>query len=259
MNPRPLALVTGASAGIGATFARRLAPTHDLILVARRLDRLRELSQELAAQGARVTPLVADLATDAGIAAVAERIAAEPSLTLLVNNAGFGTSGVFWETDLARQDEMHRLHILATLHLCRAALAAFVPRGRGAIVNVASVAAFVRGAGSAGYGATKTWMTAFTEGLHLELRQRKSAVTVQALCPGFTYSDFHDTMGSDRSKRAPKAFWLSADHVVRDSLRGVRSGRLFVVPGWRYRLIVALSTKLPASWRVALEGSRGEK
>lgn len=255
MSPvaRKLAVITGASAGIGEVFARRLAADHDLLLVARRRDRLEALAAELAATGAGVSVLSADLADARDTAAVAERIAAEPNLALLVNNAGFGDRGLFWEGDLEGAERMHRLHVAATLRLCHAALRTMVPRNAGAIINVASVAAFIRRVGSTNYGATKSWMAVFTEGLHVDLRSVGSAVSVQALCPGFTYSEFHDRMKVDRRSLAPASFWLTADEVVDESLRGLRSGRLFVIPSRRYRILTAVFTKLPIWLRLAVE------
>jgi short-subunit dehydrogenase len=254
---RPLAVVTGASSGIGEAFARRLAPTHDLLLVARRRERLEAVAAEVsAAHGTRAEVLVADLGDEGDVDRLAARLASEPGLELLVNNAGFGLDGLFWNGELSSHEKMHRLHVLAPLKLCHSALRNFVPRDRGAIVNVASVAAFVRGIGSGSYGATKSWMTAFTEGLHLDLRSAKSRVVVQALCPGFTYTQFHDAMGVRREKRAPQFFWISAESVVDASLRGLRTGRLYVVPSWKYRILTALVTKLPNRLRVAFESAR---
>lgn len=254
--PRPLAVVTGASSGLGALFARRLAPSHDLLLVARRGDKLASLAAELAALGAGAEVMVADLSEEGDLERLAGRLRAEPRLDLLVNNAGFGVTGLFWEQDLAANERMHRLHVTATLRLCHAALANLVPRNRGAIINVASVAAFVRGVGSGTYGATKSWMTAFTEGLHLDLRSTGSRVGVQALCPGFTYTEFHDVMAVRRETRASPFFWLSAESVVDASLAALADGRLYVVPTWRYRILVALVTKLPNRLRVAFESAR---
>ncbi len=251
---RPLAAITGASSGIGEVFARRLAADHDLLLVARRKDRLERLGADLAGNfGASVETLEADLSTEAGIAAVEARIAGEERLVLLVNNAGFGTRGLFWESPLDGQERMHTLHVTATMRLCHAALRGMTARNRGGIVNVASVAAFVRRAGSASYGATKGWIAVFTEALHLELRSVTSAVVVQALCPGYTYSEFHDTMQISRETMANPRYWLTADRVVDASLKGLRKGRLFVIPGWHYRLLVALITKLPSRLRLAME------
>jgi hypothetical protein len=254
---RPLAVITGASSGIGETFARQLAPTHDLLLVARRGDRLLALSEELTrSHTVRVETLVADLEKDEDIARLSERFKTEPAFTLLVNNAGFGVGGAFWKGPLEPLDRMHKLHVVATLRLSHAALGVLVPRGEGAIINVASVAAYIRGAGSGSYAATKSWMTAFTEGLHLDLRKARSAVQVQALCPGFTYSEFHDVMGVSREGRAPRSFWLTSESVVRASLRGLERRQLFVMPGWRYRLLTAIVTRLPSAARLAFESAR---
>ncbi len=253
---RPLAVITGASSGIGAVFARKLAPDHDLLLIARRLDRLEQLARELSNQhGAQVECLKADLCDDHDVAVAAERLAADERLVLLVNNAGFGTPGRFWEASLEGQERMHKLHVMATVRLTHAALRNMVARDKGAVVNVASVAAFIRSARSASYCATKSWLAVFTEALYLELRGAGSNVSVQALCPGFTYTEFHDIAGLNRQGLAPRGFWLPAEEVVEASLDGLRRGKLFVIPGWRYRVFTAILTKLPVRWRLAFEAA----
>ena len=251
---RPLAAITGASSGIGRVFAQKLAPSHDLLLIARRTDLLAALADELsAAHGAVVRWLEADLTQAADLSKVAERLAAEPELALLINNAGFGMTGAFWDADPEQLDDMQRLHVMATMRLCHTALRSMLRRNRGAIITVASVASFVRRAGSASYGASKTWIAAFTEALYLDLKKTRSSITVQALCPGYTYSEFHDILGVDRKRLASAPFWLSAEQVVDRSLAGLARGQLFVIPGWRYRLICMLITKLPTSLRLHFE------
>jgi uncharacterized protein len=251
---KSLAVITGASSGIGMEFARRLAPSYDLLLIARREERLQALASELTAQhGAVVTVLAADLTDEAQLTKVAGRIAGESNLALFVNNAGFGARGAFWKADLAVLEKMHRLHVMATLRLTHAALGILVKQNRGAVINVASVAAFAQRAGSASYGATKSWLASFTEGLCLDLKRANSAVTVQALCPGFTYSGFHDAMGEDRNKLAPASLWMRAKDVVDESLSALSREVLFVVPGWRYKLIVAVLTKLPSWLKLRVE------
>jgi short-subunit dehydrogenase len=254
MPGRSLAVITGASSGIGREYARQLAAGHDLLLIARRRDALERLARELAVEGASVQVMAADLTDAVQLDAVAQRIAGEPQLALLVNNAGFGCRGAFWESPLETLEAMHRLHVMAIVRLSHAALRVLVARNRGAVINVASVAGFAQRAGSASYGATKSWVNAFTEGLSLDLKKARSAVSVQALCPGFTYSGFHDVMGEDRKKMAPASLWLRAEHVVRASLSALPRRQLFVVPGWRYKLLVAIVTKLPLWLKVALEG-----
>ena len=247
--PKPLAAITGASAGLGALFARRLAARgYDLLLIARRGDRLEELSRELG--GAE--SMMADLTDADDVERVAIRLAADPRLALLVNNAGFGVHGTFLKSAFEDQTRMHRLHIDCVLRLTHAALAGMAPRNAGGIINVSSVAGFVRSRGSVSYCATKAWMIAFTEALHLELARSAPGVAVQALCPGFTYTEFHDVAHVDRAT-VPKWLWLDAERVVDESLAGLDARKLFVVPSFRYKCIVAFITKLPASWRVAIE------
>ena len=243
-----LALITGGSSGLGVTFARRLAQSgHDVTLVARRRERLEEVALQLTREyRIHSEPLVADLATDEGIAAVVQYIDSAPRLDYLVNNAGFGTMGLFFNADIARQDRMHRLHVMAILHLSHAALRKMVPQRTGAIINVSSVSAFSIVAGSASYGATKAWINAFTKALDAELRLTGSPVKVQALCPGFTVTDFHDTLGMDR-KLVPAWLWLSPDEVVEQSLAALNSTNVVIVPGWRYKFFVAALKHLPES------------
>jgi len=243
---RPLALITGASSGIGATFARQLAARgYDLVLVARRKDRLEQEARAIqAGHSVQAEILPADLTRDADLKAVEDRISAASNLEFLVNNAGFGITGRFFSVPLDGQDRMHRLHILAPLRLMHAALQGMVARGRGDIINVSSSAGFGSNPGSVGYSATKTWMISFTEGIYMELKSIGSPVRVQALCPGFTLSEFHDTMHFDR-KAIPAWMWMSADEVVATSLRGLDRGQLFVIPGWRYRLLVGIMRAFP--------------
>ncbi len=257
---KTLVAITGASSGIGAAFARRLAAEHDLLLIARRRDKLEALASDLReSRGCRAEILVADLASESDTEMVAGRLASDPNLVLLINNAGFGTKGRFWEATLESQERMHALHVMATVRLTHAALRNLSAKNTGGIINVASVASFVRSQGSVSYCATKSWMTVFTEGLYLELKAAGSPVKVQALCPGFTYSEFHDAMGADRSQLAGAALWHSAEFVVDASLEGLRRGKLFVIPGWRYRLLTALVSKLPTSARLGLEEIGGRR
>ncbi len=259
-----LAVITGASAGIGASFARQLAARgYDLLLIARRQDRLEALARELAADyKISAEPMCADLTDPAFLNRVANRILEAPNLGLLVNNAGFGVPGNFAESDRYAQEQMHRLHVVATVALTHAAIQNLEPRavaGTG-VINVSSVAAFLKEPQSVTYGVTKTWMNAFTECLALSLAGRESPVRMQALCPGFTLTEFHDVRGVDRST-IPASLWMPPDFVVAESLRGFDLGKLIVVPGWRYKAIVTGVKILPAvliSWlsRIAARRQR---
>jgi len=255
-----LAVITGASSGLGGVFARKLAADHDLLLIARRKDRLETVAAELSAEyGCSVEILAGDLTDEGDLTAVADRIAAEPRLGLLVNNAGFGARGLFWESDYTVQEQMHLLHVMAMLQLSHAALRNMVKKNEGAIINVASVAAFLQREGAVSYGATKRWVVSFTEGLHLELKGLGSAVKVQALCPGFTFTEFHATLGVERANVAPPSLWLQPEFVVDESLKALERGKLIVVPGWKYKAIVAMVSKLPTPLRLAFEGAGSTK
>ncbi len=264
MTERLLAVVTGASSGIGEEFARQLAVRrYDLLLVARREDRLKMLADELVAKHhVAVEAMAADLATDEGRAALVERIRSATNFGLLVNNAGFGAAGFFHKAGLDVQDRMHRLHVLTPLALSHAALENLMARpdadGRCGIINVSSVAGFEQAPTSVSYNATKAWMNSFTNGLATELTVQRSPVKVQALCPGFTYSEFHDRMAMDRGP-IPKQLWLDTGFVVAESLRGFDHGQLIVVPGWCYKIIVAFLRAAPGAIMRRISGALGHR
>jgi short-subunit dehydrogenase len=241
-----VALITGASSGIGAAYARQLAARgHGLILVARRADRLRELAESLTKQhGVSVETLEADLATEAGMAAVEQRLAACEPLTMLVNNAGFGSGGLYYQTNAVKQFAMIQVHVMAPARLIRAALPGLVRRGRGAVINVASIAAFAMVPTSAMYSSTKSWMVGFTRAIAAELEG--TGVRAQALCPGFTRTEFHDAPEyRDFDRRVVPAFmWMTPDAVVAASLRALERNRVICIPGW-FNWVMATFVRLP--------------
>jgi uncharacterized protein len=232
-----LALVTGASSGIGAAFGSALAAErYDLVIVARDAQRLTVYGGKLAAQhGVTVTPLPADLTTEAGRAAVEQRLA-DPAapVDLLVNNAGMALNQSFLRSTPEDLDRLLALNIQAVQRLTRAVLPGMVERGRGDVINVSSVAGFMSMPGSP-YSASKAWVTNFSESVGLAVR--RNGVRVMALCPGFTQTEFQQRAGIDRGG-VPRWLWLSADEVVRDGLRDLRRGRLVSVPDWRYKAAV---------------------
>lgn len=249
------ALITGASAGIGEVFARALARRgYDLVLLARREERLRALAEELRRTcNIEVEILVADLANPEDLERAAGQLAQLDDLDLLVNNAGMGVHGRFAEVDTPANLRMIQLNLVAAVRLARAVLPGMLRRGRGGIINVSSVASFLPTAGNHTYGATKTYLNFFTRALADELAG--SGVRVQALCPGYTYTEFHDAMGTGRPKM-PAFLWLNAEDVVAASLRGLEEGQLMVVPGAIYKLAVVLASipGLPRLVRV-IEGA----
>jgi uncharacterized protein len=239
---RGAALVTGASSGIGACFARRLAARkHDLLLVARREDRLKALAEELQAQhGVSVEVLVADLANASDVDLVARRVELLDDLELLVNNAGFGTRGRFAESDIDQQIDMVELHVVASMRLMRAALPGMISRHHGGIINVSSTAAFFPLSNSANYSATKAHLVNFTRALAPELRG--TGVRAQALCPGFTHTEIHDHEGNGQPANLPGFLWMQAQDVVDESLDALERGEAVYVPGALNKVIAMVGS-----------------
>ena len=231
------ALITGASAGIGRELARLAARDgHDVVLVARRRDRLDELAAELGRAGVAVTVVVADLADRAAPRAVADTLnAAGINVDFLINNAGFGSHGPFAETDLARQLEMIDVNMHALVELTHLFLPAMLARKRGRILNVASVAAFVPGPYMATYYASKAFVLSFTEALATELRG--SGVSATASCPGPTETEFGAVARSDGTKLF-RGGVADAPSVARHAYRAMLAGKVVAVPGLMNNLIV---------------------
>lgn len=250
------ALITGASSGLGAEYARQLAGQgYNLILTARRADRLTTLAELLGAEyDVEVETLAADLSLDEGMTAVEQRIASCETLGLLVNNAGFGGERRFAETDPALQIRMLRLHIEAAVRLSRAAVPGMVARHKGAIINVSSVAGFLAGPFNVLYHTTKAFLIDFSRSLQYSLRD--SGVRVQACCPGFTHTEFHDELKYFDKSRFPKFMWMDAAPVVAESLRALKGRKVVVVPGLFYRAVVFLATFPPTAALVRAVAAR---
>jgi short-subunit dehydrogenase len=239
----PTALITGATAGIGAEFARRLAAQgHDLVLVARDEDRLEATAADLRHRfGGGVVVLPADLAERDQCARVEARLAdRDRPVDLLVNNAGFGTGHRFSRGQLADEERQLDVLVRAVLRLSHAAVGGMVERRHGGIVNVSSVAAWTP---TGTYSAAKAWVTTFSEGLDAELAG--TGVRVVAVAPGFTRTEFHARAGMDMS-RVPGWLWLDADQVVRAALAALGTRRTVVVPGRQYRLLAGLARHAPS-------------
>jgi short-subunit dehydrogenase len=252
------ALVTGATAGIGAAFARRLAADgYDLVLVARDESRLAAVGADLADRhGVSVTPLAADLVTAEGCERVQARLS-DPGapVDMLVNNAGMSLNVPVLRSTVASEEALLRLNVHAVMRLTLAVLPGMVARRSGEIVNVSSVAGFAATMPGFTYSSSKAWVTNFTESIAMSVRS--SRVRAMALCPGYTHTEFHDRAGIDMS-RTPGWLWLSADEVVRDGLRDLRRGKVVSVPNWKYKIAVFGMRHLPSGLaRTVAKDTRG--
>lgn len=257
--PWSTALVTGASSGIGAAIARELVDRGlgRVVLVARRQAQLEALAEELSDRSSSaVEVLVADLADADGRAAVEARLAGPgtaPPVDLLVNNAGVGTAGSFWELPIEGEQTEIDLNVTAVVRLTRAALPGMIARVGGSILNVSSLACNQPSPRMATYSATKAFVTLFTESLHEELRG--TAVTATAVLPGYVRTEFQQHLGTGTGyESAPSFAWMRPEQVAAEALDAAAAGRALCIPGLGYRIVSALEAPLPRSARRWLIG-----
>jgi short-subunit dehydrogenase len=238
---RPAALITGPTSGLGAGFAHKYASLgYDLVLVARDEQRLSGLADELTRRhGITAEVLVADLSQAPDRAKVADRAAR--GLSVLVNNAGFGTAGEFWTAAPALLQAQLDVNVTAVMELTRGALPPMLDAGSGTVINVASVAGLLSGRGST-YSASKAWVVSFTEGLANGLAG--TGVGVHALCPGFVRTEFHERAGI-AMETIPEFMWLSVDDVVATCLKDIAAGQVISIPGLQYKTLTSIGRVLP--------------
>lgn len=249
-TPQGYALVTGASSGIGAQVAREYARRGvPLLLTARRLDRLEALAAELRRE-VPVEVIAADLSDPAAPAALVEQIRHRVlAIRILVNNAGYGVPGRYLSSDWDTHARFQRVMIDAVAELTWRLLPDIRESGNGRILNVASFAALMPAAdGQSLYAPAKAWLVKFSENLAVENADR--GVHVTALCPGFTYSEFHDVTGTRSKMKVSRRMWLDAAEVARHGIEANERGTVLAIPGWRYRVLHAIGKLLPH--RVAL-------
>lgn len=249
------ALITGASSGLGAEYARQLAARgFSLVLVARNQAPLEQLGAEIAAQhGVRIETIAADLLVEAGLASVESRLSAEDRpIRVLVNNAGFGLPLEFERNDINDEVRHLRLHNEVQMRLSHVALQGMLARGAGTILNIASVAAFIP---RSTYSASKQWLVVFSRWANARYASR--GVTVTAVCPGFTHTNFHERMGlAPGEEGVPSWMWLDAEQVVAESLRDAAHKKAFSIPSLRYKFLAALARIVPGEI-TARVGERG--
>jgi short-subunit dehydrogenase len=260
---RRLALVTGASAGIGAAFARIFASHgYDVALTARRAERLQALAEEIRVRfGVEAISVPADLAEPEGPGQILDTLSAHGrSVDALVNNAGYGLPGGYADTAWADQQAFLQVMLNSPCELAHRTLPGMISRRFGRIVNVASLAGLIPGAaGHTLYGPVKSFLVKFSQGLHLEALGQ--GVHVTALCPGFTYSEFHDVNGtrSQVSAATPSWMWQGADEVAAAGYEAVEANRAICVPGAPNKAVAAISKLIPDEWALALMASQGHR
>jgi short-subunit dehydrogenase len=260
---RKLALVTGASAGIGAAFAKIFASHgYDVALTARRGDRLEAIADEIALKyGVETLRIVADLADAEGPGQIIDHLTAHGrEVDALVNNAGYGLPGAYADTRWSDQAAFLQVMVTAPCELAHRLLPGMVQRGFGRIVNVCSLAGLVPpAAGHTLYAASKALLIKFSQSLHLEVAG--DGVHVSALCPGFTYSEFHDINGTRAmiSQSTPEWLWLGADEVAAAGYEAVEANRAVCVPGAPNKAIAAVAKLIPDEWGLALMASQGSR
>lgn len=249
MNNWTRALVTGASSGIGEAIARQLhAGGAELIVVARSKDKLQQLAAEL---GRNTEVLVADLTSTPDLELVAQRVSEKPSIDLVVNNAGAGRTVAFADDDLPKQQAQIDLNVTALVHLTHAATNAMRPSGSGTIINISSVAGYSPVPNTAIYGATKAFVSSFSQAIHEE--ERPNGIVVTAVAPGFTRTDFQDEAEFDTSG-IPDFLWQSAEQVATAALDAATRGKAMVIPGAHNKVLVGSIKGLPTSIQRRLAG-----
>ena len=260
---RKLALITGASAGIGAAFARIYASHgYDVALTARRGDRLEKLADEITLRfGVEALTVSADLAQDGAPGQILDHLTAHGrAVHALVNNAGYGLPGTYAETRWEDQQAFLKVMVQAPCELAHRVLGGMIARKSGQILNVASLAGLIPGsAGHTLYGAAKASLVRFSQSLHLETQGL--GVHVTALCPGFTYSEFHDVTGNrdQISQSTPTWLWLGADEVAAAGYEAVQANRPVCVPGAPNKAIAVVAKLLPDDWALALMAAQGPR
>lgn len=245
MTQRKTALITGATSGIGRAFADRFASMgYDLIVTGRRKPFLESVAGEIARKhDVNVSVIIAELSRESDIRKIVGAIAGNERLVVLVNNAGYGLKGLFIENTIDANLALARTLAAAPMCLVHAALPGMIKRREGVIINVSSLGAWAPAPVNGVYGGAKAFLNVFTESLHMEVR--RYGIKVQALCPGFTATDFHRQMGVEQEMQARRLYWMEPDDVVRYSLKCLERGKVVCVPGLVNRLLRALAGIVP--------------
>jgi short-subunit dehydrogenase len=253
------AVITGATSGIGAAYAARFAEEgHDLVITGRRKKKIEAFADKIKEEhGVNVEVVLAELSTEEGLQTLVD-IISNRQIEILVNNAGFGVNSLYQECDLKAMEQMAKVNVLVPMKLIRIVLPGMVERRKGTIINVSSESAFLIIPKNSVYSGGKAFLKSFTEGLHLDLMN--TGVKVQAVCPGFTRTDFHEKMGMNKSRQKNKGLmkWMSPEEVVDISLKDLEKNKVICIPGIHTKLLIRLLNLFPknAYYKFAYDFSR---
>lgn len=260
-NNQGIAVITGASSGIGEAFARKLASLgYDLVLIARRKERLEKIRAEILKKTSIHINLVpADLTKDSDIQKIKKQINKIENLTMLVNNAGFAVRGEFHDGQIEKYLSMIKVHIIASIHLTRTVVPIMIRRGGGGIIFLSSMASYFPIAGNGVYSGTKAFLNLFAQSLQKEVKDHH--IKVQALCPGFTHTGFHDTEEYREVDFSgfPEWVWMEAEDVVGQSLKALKKKKVIFIPGWKNRMgkrMATILSRLPSGQKIQTRAAK---
>jgi uncharacterized protein len=243
-----IALITGATSGIGRAFARRFASMgYDLIMTGRRREIIQAAALEISeGHGVKANVVLAELSEEKGVRKVLDAIEKAGAVHALVNNAGFGLGKLFHAEDAKNHERMIAVHVTAAVRLVRAVVPGMLDRGSGIIINVSSLGAFLPTPFNSVYGGTKAFLDIFTRSLHTEIGHR--GIRLQCLCPGFTSTDFHKQMGIEEEIKRQVKKWMEPEEVVECSMKALSRGGVVCIPGFQNKLLRILPLVMPAGW-----------
>ncbi len=245
MKTNKIAVITGASSGIGKAFAIHFAETgYDLIITGRRIEKLTTIARQLREQfGASVQIILAELSEEKEAQKLIDIIKSHDNVFVLVNNAGFGSGIEFCDNELSKHLQMLHTHVVASVELVYAVLPQMIRRKDGVIINVSSLGAYLPAPGSSIYSATKLFLKSFSESLYMEVH--KYGIRVQCLCPGFTRTEFHEHRESHQPTNKNKLLWMDTETVLEESVKALRKDKTICIPGMINKLLVGMSVIMP--------------
>ncbi len=241
-----IAVITGATSGIGAAYAGKFAEQgYDLIITGRRSEKIQEVTQDLREKyGVNIHIILAELSEKEGVKKVADFIR-DKNIEVLINNAGFGVTGLYPEADLTSMEQLVKVNTLAPMQLIYEVLPGMIKRKKGSIINISSEGIYMIVPGNTIYSSAKAFLKIFTEGLYMDLKG--TGVKVLAVCPGLTHTDFHEKLGMEKSRQIDKGIiqWMSPEKVVEESLKDLEKGRVISIPGFHTKILASIFSKMP--------------